>query len=233
LYYDSRVSYDARVPRVAAAKHEEYAQARRELILDAALQVFSNSTFAEAKMDDVATAAGLSKGTLYLYFSTKEALLQSLIKRYELLPELPELVDSIREIPPARGIPALIAEIWRRLRERKELAGLIVREIQSHPERAKLFSEQAGQRAYHTMANYLERWMRRGELRRQDSLAAAQCLFGMLWFFLLSQELMGGKELHPLSDEAIISMLARMFLEGAENKKRRSTSSASAVGKSH
>jgi AcrR family transcriptional regulator len=62
--------------RVAAAKHDEYAQGRRELILDAALQVFANASFADAKMDGVAAIAGLSKGALYLYFPTKEALLR-------------------------------------------------------------------------------------------------------------------------------------------------------------
>ncbi|HTT75571.1 MAG TPA: TetR/AcrR family transcriptional regulator [Candidatus Binataceae bacterium] len=210
--------------RVAAAKHQQYAEERRELILDAALQVFANATFADAKMDDVAAAAGLSKGALYLYFPTKEALLQSLIKRYALLPELPELMDSIRESPPSVGIPSLIGEIWSRLCERKALAQVIVREIQSNPARAKLFSEQVGLRAYHALASYLEHWMKRGELRHQDAFAAAQCLFGMLWFFLTSQELTGGKELHPLSDDTIVSTVARMFLEGAVSNKKRSPS---------
>jgi AcrR family transcriptional regulator len=210
------------VSRVAAAKHEEYAQARRDLILDAALQVFANASFAEAKMDDVAAAAGLSKGALYLYFPTKEALLQELIKRYALLPELPDLVDSIYELAPAVGIPSLVTEIWHRLCERKALAQVIVREIHSNPARARLFSEQVGLRAYHALAGYLEHWMKRGELRHQDAVAAAQCLFGMLWFFFMSQELTGGKELHPLGDKTIITTIARMFLSGACSKKRSS-----------
>jgi AcrR family transcriptional regulator len=224
LYYDLRVSYHSSVSRVAAAKHEEYAQGRRELILEAAMQVFSNASFADAKMDDVAAVAGLSKGALYLYFPTKEALLQSFIKRYALLPELPDLVDAICESPPAVGIPALIGQMWPRLCARKALAQVIVREIHSNPARSKLFSEQIGLRAYHALASYLESWMKRGELRRQDALAAAQCLFGMLWFFLASQELMGGKELHPLSDETIISTVARMFLEGAASNRKSSSS---------
>jgi TetR/AcrR family transcriptional regulator len=206
------------VARVAAAKQEEYAQARRKLILDAALRVFANKSFGEAKMDDVAAAAGLSKGALYLYFPTKEELLRGLIQRYALLPELPELMDSIGETPPELGIPTLIGEIWRRLRERKELARVIVREIHSNPERGKLFTEQVGLRAYQVLAAYLERWMRRGSLRRQDPMALSQCLFGMLWFFLLSQELMGGKELHPLSDEAITLAVTRTFMEGAASR---------------
>lgn len=216
--------------RVAAAKHEEYAQARRDTILNAALRVFSREGFAEAKMDQVAAASDLSKAALYLYFPSKNSLLQSVLKHYSLLPEFPGMVASLRDTPPVIGISTLIAEAWRRLRERKELARVIVREIQSNPEHAKLFSEQVGLPAYQSLAGYLDRWMKRGVLRRQDAFAAAQCLLGMLWFFLLTQELMGGKELHPLSDETVVSTVARMFLDGAANNRKRSPSRSAACG---
>jgi AcrR family transcriptional regulator len=223
------------VSRITAAKHEEYAQARRDTILNAALRVFSQEGFAEAKMDQVAAAADLSKAALYLYFPSKDSLLQNLLKQYSLLPELPGMVASLRNTPPTLGIPTLIAEAWRRLRERKELARVIVREIQSNPERAKLFSEQVGLPAYQSVAGYLDHWMKRGFLRRQDALASAQCLLGMLWFFLLTQELMGGKELHPLSDETVVSTVARMFLDGATNRnnKRRVRPRTAAGGGRH
>jgi AcrR family transcriptional regulator len=210
--------------RVAAAKHDEYTQARRDCILTAALRVFARTGFAEAKMDQVAAAADLSKAALYLYFPSKDSLLQSLLKRYALLPELPTMVASLGETPPALGIPTLVAEIWRLLQERKELARVIVREIQSNPERAKLLAEQVGLPAYQSLASYLDHWMARGVLRHQHALAAAQCLFGMLWFFLLTQELAGGKDLYPLSDKTIVTTVARMFLDGVTIPAKRSLS---------
>ncbi len=210
--------------RVAAAKHEEFAQARRETILSAALRVFAQTGFAEAKMDQVAVAAELSKAALYIYFPSKASLLRSLLDRYSLLPELPAMVAALGDTPPAIGIPTLIAETWRLLRERKELARVIVREIQSNPERARLFAERVGLPAYQSLASYLDHWMKRGVLRRQHALAAAQCLFGMLWFFLLTQELAGGKDLYPLSDETVVTTVARMFLDGAANPAKLSAS---------
>lgn len=204
-----------RMSRVAAANRERYAEARRETILDAALRVFSSTAFAETTMDQVAAQAGVSKGCLYLYFPTKEALLHNLVRRYSLLPELPDLIESIRETPPALGVPTLVSEIWRLLRQRKELARVLVREIHSNPQRARLFTEQVGLRAYRSVASYLGLWMDRGKLRRSDPIATAQCLIGMLWFFLLTQELMGGKDLHPLSDESIASTVSQTFLEGS------------------
>jgi AcrR family transcriptional regulator len=206
--------------RIPAARHEQFAQARRDAILNAALKVFAQTGFAEAKMDQVAAAADLSKAALYLYFPSKDSLLQSLLERYALLPELPAMVAAIAKSPPAIGIPTLIAEIWRLLRERKELASVMVREIQSNPDRAKLFAERVGLPDSQCLADYLDRWIKRGVLKQQHSLAAAQCLFGMLWFFLVTQELAGGRDLFPLSDETVVTTVSRIFLNGAANPAR-------------
>jgi AcrR family transcriptional regulator len=203
------------MPRVAADKREEYAEARREQILEAALSVFASGGFAETTMDAVATAVGVSKACLYNYFPTKEALLQELVQRARLLPELPQLLASIRELPPRQGIPRLVGEIWPRLRERRELARVLVREVQSFPERARVYSERVRLPAYRSLAGYLEASMARGELARRDPIATAQCLFGMLWSFLLSQELMGERELLPLSDEQVVGVVSQLFLHGA------------------
>jgi AefR-like transcriptional repressor, C-terminal domain len=131
------------------------------------------------------------------------------------------MVAGLRETPPAAAIPTLVAEIWQRLRERKELARVIVHEIQSNPERARLLAEQGGLPVAQSLADYLDHWMKRGILRRQHPLAAAQCLFGMLWLFLLTQELGGGNQLYPLSDETIITSVARIFLDGVANPTKR------------
>jgi len=50
-------------------------------ILDAALEVFARRGFHKARMDDIAQQAGLSKGALYLYFKSKNALIEGLVNR--------------------------------------------------------------------------------------------------------------------------------------------------------
>ena len=49
-------------------------------ILDAALKVFAQKGFAAARMDDIAKDAGVTKGTIYLYFENKEAVFKSLVR---------------------------------------------------------------------------------------------------------------------------------------------------------
>ena len=62
---------DARAAKTAA---------RRDAILEAALDEFSARGFAAARLDDVAKRAGVAKGTIYLYFADKETLFQELIR---------------------------------------------------------------------------------------------------------------------------------------------------------
>jgi len=203
------------MPRVAADKREEYAEARREQILEAALKVFSDGGFAETTMDAVALAVGVSKASLYNYFPTKDALLQALVQRFSLLPELSELIEGIRSLPAERAIPTLVGQIWPRLRERRELARILVREVQSFPDRARAYTERVRIPAFRAFADYLQARMDRGELAARDPIASAQCLFGMIWSFLLSQELMGERELHPFSDEEVVTVISQLFLRGA------------------
>src|ERR1700761_1208757 len=69
-------------PNPATAEHRwtRRKQARPAEILDAALTVFAAKGFAAARMDDIAKAAGVTKGTIYLYFADKEALFKALVR---------------------------------------------------------------------------------------------------------------------------------------------------------
>ena len=61
--------------------HRRQPEARPEQILEAALTVFGEQGFAAARVEEIARRAGLSKGALYLYFPSKEAMLNALIEQ--------------------------------------------------------------------------------------------------------------------------------------------------------
>ena len=69
-----------RAPQAVAASRKARSIAKREAILAAALDEFSERGFAAARLDDVARRAGVAKGTIYLYFRDKESLFQELIR---------------------------------------------------------------------------------------------------------------------------------------------------------
>lgn len=58
----------------------ELAEERRNQILEAALTVFAREGLHEARMEDIARKAGLSKGALYLYYNSKDAVIEALLR---------------------------------------------------------------------------------------------------------------------------------------------------------
>jgi AcrR family transcriptional regulator len=201
--------------RVAAARREEHEEQRRAQILEAALAVFSRDGFHAAKVDAIAREAGVAKGTIYLYFPTKEAILAGLVESYTLLPALEGLTESLADVPPERAVPALCAALWARLRERAPVIGLLVREGAARPENRRLFVERVLLPGNRLVAAYLDRCVERGALRPMDTFVAGRTLVGGLLTFLLSQEVLGAAELLPIADEAIVETVAGLFLHGA------------------
>ena len=62
------------------ARKDEDKEARRRLILDEALALYRSTSYADVKMADVAERSKLAKGTVFLYFPTKEALFLALLE---------------------------------------------------------------------------------------------------------------------------------------------------------
>jgi AcrR family transcriptional regulator len=71
---------------------------RREDLLEAARQVFSTKGLPNATISDVTEAAGVAKGTFYLYFDSKETLLGALKQRF-----VDDLVDQALRLCPTTG----------------------------------------------------------------------------------------------------------------------------------
>ncbi|OQX65568.1 MAG: hypothetical protein B6I38_01165 [Anaerolineaceae bacterium 4572_5.1] len=59
----------------------DVSEERKEQITEAATKVFAEQGFDKARMDDIATEANLSKGTLYLYFKSKDAIIKHLLDK--------------------------------------------------------------------------------------------------------------------------------------------------------
>ncbi len=62
------------------APRPDVSEARSAQILEAAMTVFARQGFHQARMDDIAEETGLSKGALYLYFKSKDAIIAALLK---------------------------------------------------------------------------------------------------------------------------------------------------------
>ena len=142
-------------------------QRNREVILDAALEVFSAHGFRGATLDQIAEVAGLSKPNLLYYFPSKEAVHKALLTGL-----LDTWLDPLRAMDPA-GEP--LAEILDYVRRKLDLA-------RDYPRESRLFAGEILQgaprmreaiegdlRALVTdKAAVLTRWMEEGRIARVD-----------------------------------------------------------------
>ena len=84
-YHQGNVARPKSMSKVAKipspGKRELQKEARRSAIIDAALEEFTSQGFTATKLDDVAVRAGIGKGTIYLYFDSKESLFEEVVRR--------------------------------------------------------------------------------------------------------------------------------------------------------
>jgi len=161
---------DARVAKAAA---------RRDAILDAALDEFSAKGFAAARLEDVAKRAGIAKGTIYLYFADKESLFQELI-RAKMVPVVGSLELAFGTGLPLRAVVEQAVEIF--VREvygtrRKEVIRLMISEGPRFPALAEFYYREVLSRLLTALRRLMQRAHERGELS-SDALVRFPMLLG-------------------------------------------------------
>ena len=168
------------MPRIAAPKKPRWQRrkdARPEEIVAAALEVFVERGFAATKLEDVARRAGVTKGTIYLYFANKEALFKAVV-RETIVPVIAQgeavaqaFTGSAREL-----FEKLVREYWRLVGE-TALAGipkLMMAEAATFPELTRFYYEEVVTRGHRLMAGVIERGIKNGEFRPVDVKVAAK-----------------------------------------------------------
>jgi AcrR family transcriptional regulator len=184
-----------RARRVAAPPRASRQAERRRAILAAALGEFSARGFAAARLDDIAEAAGIAKGTIYLYFRDKEALFQDLI-RSEMSPVVGALETALAVDLPLRtvaehAVALFVREIYGT--SRREIIRLILSEGPRFPQLADFYYREVLSRIIAAVRALLERARKRGELRsdaliRFPQLLGAPGIVAILWSGLFAEQ---------------------------------------------
>jgi len=159
---------------VRAAKSAE----RRNAILKAALDEFSERGFAAARLDDVARRAGVAKGTIYLYFKDKEALFQELV-RFQIGPVVGALEAVLASDLPLKVIVDNALDIF--VREiygthRKQVLRLIISEGPRFPALAEFYYREVLAHILKAVRARLARAVERGEIDGDELVRFPQLL---------------------------------------------------------
>ena len=142
--------------------------ARPDEILDAALEVFGAQGFAGARLEDIARAAGVSKGTLYLYFDSKETMFREMIRARI----VSVLEEGERELLHAEGstrtkLELLMRRIWAVVGDPSmaRIIKLVHGELNNFPELARFYYEEVILRVRALGLGVLAQGVTAGEIR--------------------------------------------------------------------
>jgi TetR/AcrR family transcriptional regulator len=184
-------------PAGAPAPRQRRKEARPQELLDAALALFVEKGFAATRSEEVAARAGVSKGTLYLYYPSKEELLQAVIEV-----NLSRNIAAGRELidahpgRPSEQLHALLHEWWRRIgaTPASGLCKLMTAEARNFPEMAAYYQRTVIEPARQLFELVLERGMDSGEFVRRPTPNLVQMLMAPLLLAMLHRHSFGACE---------------------------------------
>lgn len=211
------MSEPAPTTHTSSPRWQRRPEARPEEILDAAFTVFGETGFARAKIEDVARIAGVSKGTVYLYFDSKESLFREMV-RARVVAALAEAEAYARTHEgSARDLLIdLIRRMYARMRgdQMLRLARIVQGELGNFPELAQFYFHEVILRARRLVDQVLARGIAAGEFRPVTHDFAARGLCSMLVHTAQMQCFFHDCDPTALTDEHAVEGLIDTYLNG-------------------
>lgn len=203
---------DGTPPRWQRRKEE-----RPSEILAAALETFVEHGYAATKLEEVARRAGVTKGTLYIYFESKEALFKAVV-RENLLPILAtaEQIGGDETAPPPQLLRQLVANWWEGMNG-PHLAGLpklVMSEASNFPELAQFWFDEVVVRGRQIFAQVLRRGIARGDFRPVDVDLAVRLILAPILMAAIWNHSFLACEKHAFPVEPYLETSMDIFLRG-------------------
>lgn len=189
---------------------------KRRQILDGAYQVFTLRGFDASSMSDIAAAANVSKGTLYVYFADKEHLFVALIER-EREAQKREAFAALEDDPDiARALTNLGQRLTCLLTSEFAMSAhrIVVGVAERMPDLGREFFENGPMQGGKRIAAYLDRRVEQGSLAIEDTTLAAMQFLDLCQSTLLRPRLFNAVREPPTSEEInrVVASAVTMFL---------------------
>ena len=204
----------------AAPARQRRKEARPQELLDAALDLFVERGFAATRSEDVAARAGVSKGTLYLYYPSKEELLKEVI-RHNVVNQIAEGMEIVRAFEGSSSeLLAYVLRLWwERVGETRAsgILKLMMSEVRNFPEIAQFYIDEVTQPCDRMLAEVVERGIARGEFRPVNVADVVHALIGPLLFLVMNKHSLGAcAAVAKLDPVPIIEAHIDLVLHGLE-----------------
>lgn len=177
-------------------------ETRPQELLDAALELFVEKGFAATRTEEVAKLAGVSKGTLYLYYPSKEELFKAVIRQNlsNLIAEGQELAAQFEGTSSA--LLTLLIGIWWERVGNTPAAGIhkvIIAEVRNFPDLAQFYTDEVIAPADQLFSFAVQRGIDRGEFRELPVHEVAHALMAPMIFMALHRHSFGACPVHGMA----------------------------------
>jgi len=200
-------------------KRERRKEARPGELLAAALDLFVEKGFAATRSEEVAVRAGVSKGTLFLYFPTKEELFKAVV-RENISGRFREWDDEFRRFDGSSEemVRYCLKVWWERVGDTRAsgITKLMFSEAQNFPELAAFYHQEVVQPGQELICRILQRGIERGEFRPMDVEYTAYSLTAPMLFLTMMKHSLCAcmPKDHSLDPERFIAAQADNLLHG-------------------
>ncbi len=206
-------------------RRERRKQARPGELLDAALDLFVEKGFAATRVDEVAARAGVSKGTLFLYFASKEELFKAVV-RENLGRQMSAGAAEIAAYTGPTGdlLIRLMQQWWARYGATKAsgISKLILSEASNFPEIADFYQQEVVNPGTALIRGVLQRGIDRGEFRELDMPNAVFAVLAPMLFVVMWKHSMAPccDETQRIDPEKFIAQHADLMVRGLLKEKQ-------------
>ena len=200
-------------------KRERRKEARPGELLDAALDLFVDKGFAATRVEEVAVRAGVSKGTLFLYFPSKEDLFKAVV-RESITGRFTEWADMLEhyEGNTCDLVRECLTQWWERIGNTRAsgITKLVMSEANTFPEIADFYQREVIEPGNQLIGRILQRGVARGEFRPMDIEHAILGLVAPLIFMVMWKHSLGpcSAAMAQVDPETFLNQQADLLLNG-------------------
>lgn len=196
---------------------ERRKDARPQELLDAALDLFVERGYAATRLEDVARRAGVSKGTLYLYYENKEELFKAVV-RASIVPAIGDAEDQLAAFngPSCDLMRIVLLGWWDRIGTTKAsgIVKLVMAEANNFPDLAAFYREEVIARGTRLIQTMLQRGVARGEFREMDVEMTTQVLVAPVLMLMLWKHSFGPCDAADIDPPRFLENLLELAIRG-------------------
>jgi AcrR family transcriptional regulator len=198
-------------------KRRRRKDARPGEIIDVALACFLEAGYEATRLDDVARRAGVAKGTVYLYFETKEKLFRAVVQQVTAT-NVRQLSETIRQFDGlfAEFVPLFLSRAATSIGSSVSpaIAALILRESERFPDLGRIWVEEVVAPMFEALQALIERAQKKGEVCEGDPRVHVFSLIGPMFAAILSRQVLAPLGFEPVDLATLAQQHARTVLAG-------------------